>query len=106
MQTELGTKLHTFFIECYFCLREWLEDTLQFIQTQVFGKRFSLKWIKWAWHFKEKLTISVANDRIWAFEKKNGILENLNSTQNSLTASQFLKTFLTKLMIILMNVIC
>ena len=55
---------------------------------------FSWKWTQWACHLKENKEIFVANNKIWTFKWK---LEFW-------TASQYLKTFLMRSVVILGNV--
>lgn len=71
------------------------------IQTRVFGRHFLKN--KWSLSLQGK-QVSVANDKIKVLKRKLESWKMLSTTM-SLTASHYLKTFVMKLSVILINVI-
>lgn len=78
-----------------------------FIPTCVFGRHILEKHkVNFSRLFQVKpLTLFVVNDTTQAFKKKIRFLEKLMSNSKTLIASQYLKTFLMRLIVMLVNVI-
>lgn len=78
-----------------------------FIPTCVFGRRILEKHkVNFSRLFQVKpLTLIVVNDTTQALKKKIRFLEKLMSNSKTLIASQYLKTFLMRLIVMLVNVI-
>lgn len=96
-------KLWAFIIEYNFCLKEWQTT----YSHSVFGnwQTFSLKWIKWACHFKENWQYLLPMIKS-ELSRENSNFGKPEFVTKKLTPSQVLKTFLMRLMVILINVTC
>lgn len=87
----------------YFILVERTTDELELFR-RIFGRHFLTSELSELIPSRKTMAVLLANIKLWAFKKK---LESrkVTSASASLTASQYVKIFIMRLMVILMNVI-